>query len=266
MIPDLPRVFVALPVYGGYHAQFVPCLARLIQSPPQNATFQIHANPGDSLVSRSRNRLAAQFLRSDCTHLLFLDTDLIFSSDQIGRLISHDLPLVCGLYPKKQTELAWVCNTRADFGPADPDSGLQRILYGGTGCMLIRRDVFEKIAKVFPDIAYDPDDGEDPGLYHDFFKVGVCVAQGRRRYLSEDWFFCEMAMQCGIRVMMDTRVVLKHVGEAVYPLQDPFERPPAPPVEEPAKLPSIEEANKALPPGIRIRPRTQAKSKTRARK
>ena len=259
MIPDRPRVFVGLPVYGGYHSAFVPCLARLIQTPPQNADFAIHANPGDSLVSRSRNRLAAQFLRSDATHLLFLDTDLIFSPDQIGRLIAHDQPLVCGLYPKKQAQLAWVCNTLPHFGGADPDTGLQRVLYAGTGCMLIRRDVFERVARIFPEIAYDPDDGEDPGAYHDFFKVGVCVAQGRRRYLSEDWFFCEMAAQAGFQVMMDTRVVLKHVGEATYPLVDPFERDQpaaAAPIEEPA-VASV----KVLPPAA-----TRRKFKAKPRK
>lgn len=255
MIPDLPRVFVALPVYGGYHSAFVPCLARLIQSPPQNAQFAIHANPGDSLVSRSRNRLAAQFLRSDATHLLFLDTDLIFSPEQIGRLVSHDLPLVCGLYPKKQAQLAWVCNTVPEFGTADPETGLQRVLYAGTGCMLIRRDVFEKIAALFPEIAYEPDDGEEPGTYHDFFRVGPCVSRGRRRYLSEDWFFCEMAAQAGVHTIMDTRVVLKHVGEAVYPLQDPFVASTPEPAEEPA-----------APAPVPARVRAKAKSKIRPRK
>jgi len=165
-------------------------------------------------------------MASDCTHLLFLDTDLIFSPEHVARLISHDLPFVTGMYPKKQETLAWVCNTRADFPPRDPETGLQRILYGGTGCMLIAREVFEAVIAKFPDLRYDEDDGEDSTPIWDFFKVGVHQDEvtGRRRYLSEDWFFCQLALDAGYELFADTNVILKHCGEAVYPLQSSLKK------------------------------------------
>lgn len=214
------RLFVGLPVYGGYHAHFVPGMLDLVRHPPCH--LQIAPMIGDSLVSRARNRLAAKFLQSDSTHLLFLDTDLIFSADHIARLISHDQPFLIGLYPKKQQELSWVCNTRAEFPPRDPETGLQRILYGGTGCMLIAREVFLAIIAKHPDLAYEPDDGEPDQPLYDFFRVGVYedpVAK-RRRYLSEDWFFCQMAADAGYPLYADTHVVLKHCGETIYPVVD----------------------------------------------
>jgi len=209
---------VGLPVYGGYHPLFIRSLLKLQQSPP--CCLQIADHIGDSLVSRARNRIAARFLQSDCTHLLFLDTDLIFSPEHIARLVSHDRPFLIGLYPKKQEELAWVCNTRADFPPRDPETGLQRILYGGTGCMLIAREVFESIILKHPELRYDPDHGEPEQPLYDFFKVGVHFDEvaNTRRYLSEDWYFCEMADKAGYPLYADTHVVLKHCGEAVYPL------------------------------------------------
>lgn len=215
--PDI-RLYVALPVYGGYHPHFVPGLLDLVRRPPCH--LQIAPMVGDSLVSRARNRLAAKFLQTDATHLLFLDTDLIFSSEQIARLLSHEIPFVIGLYPKKQAELAWVCNTRAEFGGRNPETGLQRILYGGTGCMLIAREVFPAIIEKFPELAYDPDDGEPDQPLYDFFKVGIHhdPVVNRRRYLSEDWFFCQLAADAGYPLFADTHVVLKHCGEAIYPL------------------------------------------------
>jgi hypothetical protein len=209
-----------MPVYGGYHPHFVPGLLDLVRRPPCH--LQIAPLVGDSLVSRARNRIAAKFLASRCTHLLFLDTDLIFSPEHIARLIAHDLPFVCGLYPKKQPGLAWVCNTRAEYPPRDPVTGLQRILYGGTGCMLIAREVLEAIIANGPDLAYDPDDGEPTEPLYDFFRVGVYhdPADDRRRYLSEDWFFCQLALNSGIPLYADTCVVLKHCGEAIYPLEE----------------------------------------------
>lgn len=215
--PDI-NLCVGLPVYGGYHAHFVPGLLDLVRRPP--CSLRIAPMVGDSLVSRARNRIAAKFLQSDCTHLLFLDTDLIFSAEQIERLIAHRKPFLIGLYPKKQETLAWVCNTRAEFPPRDPETGLQRILYGGTGCMLIAREVFEAIIAKFPDLSYQPDDGEPDGPLYDFFKVGVHEdpATGRRRYLSEDWFFCQLAADAGYELYADTHVILKHCGDAIYPL------------------------------------------------
>ena len=225
-LPDpTVRLCVGLPVYGGYHPYFVQGLLDLVRRPPCH--LQLAPHVGDSLVSRARNRIAAAFLAGPATHLLFLDTDLIFSPEHIARLISHRLPFLIGLYPKKQDTLAWVCNTRADFPPRDPATGLQRILYGGTGCMLIAREVFEAIIATHPDLAYEPDDGEQAQPLYDFFRVGVHhdPVANRRRYLSEDWFFCQLAAEAGYHLYADTHVILKHCGECIYP-RDPI--PPYP--------------------------------------
>ena len=208
----MKKVFLGMPVYGGYDPSFVSSLMHLLGKRP--CPMVVRPCVGDSLVARARNRLAAQFLASDCTHLLFLDTDLIFSPDHIARLVSHDEPIVAGLYPKKQTDLAWVCNL--DEGSETDERRLHPARYAGTGCLLIAREVFEKIRELHPEIEYDPDNGDEPGVKWDFFRCGVF----NRRYLSEDWFFCQMALDAGYRIWMDTEVICKHVGQAVYPLQE----------------------------------------------
>jgi len=214
----MKKVFLGLPVYGGYDPHFVTSLMSLLGHRP--CPLVVHPCIGDSLVARARNRIAAKFLKSDCTHLLFIDTDLIFSPEHIARLISHDVPVVAGLYPKKQTELAWVCNTLPDV-EAD-ERGLQPVRYAGTGCLMIERGVLERMIGRYPEIEYDPDDGDEPGVKWDFFSCGVykCPDSGLRRYLSEDWWFCQRARDLGYTVWMDTQVVMKHVGQMIYPLQE----------------------------------------------
>lgn len=216
------KLFLALPVYGGYDPHFVSCLLQIVLAPP--CSLVVRAHIGDSLVARARNCLAADFLATDCDRLLFLDTDLIFSVEQIARLIQHDEDIVAGLYPKKQRQLAWVCNTLPD---QQPDArGLQRVKYAGTGCLLIKRGVFESmVEELDPLIGYDPDDGDArKGHLWDFFGVGPHTGpDGRTRYLSEDWMFCQRATDLGCTIWADTRVVLKHVGQMVYPLENPFD-------------------------------------------
>ena len=215
------NVFIGLPVYGGYHPHFVHSLIPLLMEPP--CSLKIGPCVGDSLVARARNKIVADFLATDCTHLLFLDTDLIFSVQAIARLLSHDVAIVGGLYPKKQKELAWVCNMLPE---SEPDArGLQRVKYIGTGAMLIRRDVIELMIRCHPEIAYETDRGQQQRIEHDIFPCAPMFdpEHGNTRYHSEDWGFCRRALNLGIDVHADTCVVMKHVGDCIYPLGDPFE-------------------------------------------
>lgn len=216
------KLFLALPVYGGYDPHFIGSYTHLLMNPP--VSLSVGVCMGDSLVARARNKLAMDFLASDCSHLLFLDADLIFRTEHIRALCEHALPIVAGLYPKKQKQLAWVINT---FPGENPDeNGLQRVKYAGTGCLMIAREVFTAIMEKFGDeIKYRTDHGQVPRDEYDFFRCGPLFdeQQGHTRYHSEDWGFCWQAQRAGFEVMVDTRVVLQHVGSCIYPLSDPFE-------------------------------------------
>ena len=214
-----PKLFLALPVYGGYDPYFINSLLHLQMEPP--CSLIIRPCIGDSLVARARNKLAAEFLESDATHLLFLDTDLIFTPDHIKRLLSHDEPIVAGLYPKKQAELAWVLNT---LPGEEPDArGLQKVKYIGTGCLMIKREVIVRMIAELP-IAYVTDAGQVQRTEWDLFPTGPMYdpEQKTTRYHSEDWGFCRRALDLGFDIYADTRVVCKHVGPCIYPLVDPF--------------------------------------------
>lgn len=217
---------VGMPVYGGYHPLFVSCLLDLVTRPPCDLT--VSPLIGDSLVSRARNKVATKFMRSDCTHLLFIDTDVLFIPEHISKLLSHNLPFVVGVYPKKTDKLEWVGESRKHLGEADPKTGLQRILYGGTGFMLIAREVLEAIRRDNPHLEYQSGENEDP---HDFDYFSVRVFEDpdlkKRRLLAEDWSFCQAALDSGYPLFADTHVILRHCGNAVYPLESARAQPPS---------------------------------------
>jgi hypothetical protein len=213
-----PNLFIASPVYGAVTVEFMQSLMRLQAEPPCNLSVRILA--GDSLVSRARNTITAEFLKSDCTHLLFIDSDLVFSADQIMRLVEHDKDVVGGYYPKKQEgSVEWVCNCTLPFQPAGAD-GLQPLRYLGTGFLMVKRAVFEQMIAALGDkIAYRPDPRPTETEW-DFWAVGPHTdAAGHTRYLSEDWFFCQRWLDLGGQVWGDTRVILRHIGTASYPLK-----------------------------------------------
>lgn len=214
------KLFIGLPVYGAMDPQFAQCLIALHLIPPCNE-FMVCPNLGDSLVSRSRNTITANFLATDATHLLWLDSDLIFGPEHVKRILTHGVDVVGGFYPKKaQGPIQWVVNAM-DGGVESPIStnGLQEVKYVGTGFMLISRVVFESmIAKHGGEIGFTAD--ETGRQEYDFWSVGVKqFPNGTRRYLSEDWFFCQRWRELGGKVWADTKIVCKHVGQAVYPLK-----------------------------------------------
>lgn len=240
--PPKPNIFIAIPTYGGTPIEFAQCLMKLQADPP--CDYSMIFMPGDSLVSRARNSLTSEFLKSDCTHLLFIDSDLIFSSGQINRLIDHDEDLVAGFYPKKKEgAVEWVCNALVN---APLPCGLQEVRYMGTGFMLVKRVVFERMIAAFGrEMGYisdstkhaefdfwsvgghaSPDDGNfayNPELLAEVMAFGLNEADAkhvlRKRYLSEDWFFCQRWLDLGGKIYGDTRVILRHIGMATYPLK-----------------------------------------------
>jgi hypothetical protein len=231
-----PRICLSMPVYGKIDVPFVQCLMGMLSS---STTIQMwDFLPGDSLVNRARNNLAKRFLEGfpgqdgagnkvTVKHdwMLFLDTDLVFKAEDVDRLYQLGLKkgpgVYCGAYPIKQLKPKVVFNNMPNCVP-DAD-GIVEVREAGTGFMLIHRDVFEKMQRELKDeIEYDVDMGvptEKPVVAWDFFEVGVYFDPllKRKRFLSEDWFFCQRWRQLGGKVLMDTRISCNHIGVYSYP-------------------------------------------------
>jgi len=201
---------------------------------------------GESPVGRSRNALTAAFLKSGCSDMLFIDSDLIFSAEQIERIVLHEEDVVGGAYMLKREGFPRMCSNPKPGVITVRDDGLMEVSYIGTGFMRVRRSVFERMIEKFSDqMVYMTDDGRNE-IQYDFWGMGVwqynednykidpkilasTMALGyseekakfimRRRWLSEDWWFCQRCQDLNIPVFMDMKCLLGHSGHAVYPLQ-----------------------------------------------
>ena len=222
------KLFIGIPVYSTMMTQFNHCLLALQANKPCH--IELHTGQGDG-VARTRNALTADFLKTDCTHLLMIDCDLIFSAEHVARIVSHDVDVVGGFYPKKQEgPLEWVINTFP--GPIERRADdLHKVAYIGTGFMCVKRRVFEMMIEKYPHIAFGADYGKRD-TQHDLWPMSVYCAEcgaaagpqckhepTSRRYLSEDWYFCQRWMDLGGEVFGDTRVILRHIGPAIFPLE-----------------------------------------------
>lgn len=98
---------------------------------------------------------------------------------------------------------------------ADP-THLEPMRSVGTGLLMIKREVFLRFQKCYPDRYYfaPGDPTSNPGPIHDFFKCGVHPGEKpeEREYLSEDYWFCSDAIQIGYQVLLLPYVKTTHMG------------------------------------------------------
>jgi hypothetical protein len=204
----------------------------------------------ESLVQRSRNYIADEFLRSNCTHLMFIDADIGFNPNHVLSLLAIQVSdpekysVMTAPYPKKT--IAWekvkkaVESGKVETNPFDlqfyaadyvfnpiMSEGVTtvrldepaEVAEAGTGFMLIPRNVFEQYEKAYPQYKYKPDhvrtesfDGSREIMAY----FDCAIDPESRRYLSEDYFFCYNVRKIGLKVHMCLWMDLQHIGSYIF--------------------------------------------------
>ena len=195
----------------------------------------------ESLITRARNKMVARFLDDESlTHLFWIDSDITFNPQSAIRLLLADRDVVAGVYPSKS--LNWPSEglpantTRADFErryaeyPFNPlgygktpvganvdDNGFVEVAEAPTGFMVIKRDVFYRMMKRYPNLNYRPDGPPNHPKAHLHWLFFDCMVDpDYNRYLSEDFAFCRRWRDMGGRIFVDTECRLQHLGQHMY--------------------------------------------------
>jgi hypothetical protein len=198
-------------------------VATLVELERRGITALWWPRVGDSLLPASRNIIAAEFMaRPALTHLLWVDADMSWAQADVLRLLDHDLDLVAGLYRRKHPV------ERYDFGELpgaepDPATGLLEAHCVGTGFMLTKRCVYERMAAAYPERrivnAHGMYRGEgDPEI--EAFDLFPPLLTVDGTYSAEDISFCWLWRAIGGRVWADVTLKLGHLGGMMY-LGDP---------------------------------------------
>lgn len=238
------KLFVATPMYGGQcsGAFTRSCLDLSTLAMRHGVEVSFFFLFNESLITRARNYLADEFMRSSATHLMFIDSDITFDAQDVLALLALDKPVIGGPYPKKT--IAWEkVYDAAKLGMAD-DNPLKleqfsgdyvfnvvkgtteirmdepvEVLELGTGFMMIQRRVLEKFAQTYPDYSYKPDHNRTVHFdgtreIHMFFQA--LIDPETRRYLSEDYMFCQWVRNMGEPVFLCPWMKLQHAGTYVF--------------------------------------------------
>ena len=151
-----------------------------------------------TLIVNQRTGLAQSSMDMGCTHVLFIDSDMRFPKDGLERLLAHDKDIVAANYCTRKfpmNPVAFSNDQNSDRVFTNPDStGLEPVAAIGMGFMLIKCEVFEKIAEPY-------------------FMIGY--SQANKVYTGEDIYFCRKARSAGYEVLLDHDLSkeIGHTGE-----------------------------------------------------
>jgi hypothetical protein len=283
------KLFLALPCYGGNCAGI---FARSLMDLSALAVrwgiqMQVYMLYNESLVTRARCYAADEFMRSQATHFMFIDSDIGFNANDVMTLLAladpnSDKDVLCGTYPKKciswEKVIQAVNKGVGDKNPSDLDNYVGdfvfnpknggnilidqpcEVLESGTGFMMIQRHVFDKFKAAYPEYSFKPDhvrtaefDGSreimlyfqadiDRETGENIFKKAIqealtnisvgdnpeevlkqaldqyteANAKMSKRYLSEDYWFCQKIQKIGMKVWLCPWMKLQHFGSFTF--------------------------------------------------
>jgi hypothetical protein len=243
------KLFIATPMYGGQcHGTYTKSIADvMVMNSKYGIQTRLYYIFNESLITRARNYLADEFLRSDCDYLLFIDSDINFEAQDVMVMMhfamkNDNMDIVCGPYPKKA--ISWekikiaVDKGYADknpnqleefvgdyvFNPTDHTQSFRvdepvEVKEGGTGFMLIKRSAFEMFDKAYPEQSYKPDHVRNTnfdGSREIMAYFDTVIDPDSKRYLSEDYMFCQWMRKAGAKVWLLPWIKLKHTGMYIF--------------------------------------------------
>jgi len=204
------KLFIGIPAYDGkLNIKTAFALAQLMPKAMQLGVSVILSDLSNcSIITMARNSLVHEFLKTDATELLFIDSDVIVNPDNILRLMaqSGDKDITTGAYPRRAKDQNFFADLYFDAnGDLEFDGSLMRVERAPTGFMLIQRHVLEQMVFVHPEWAYEKSPTETVSAVFDF-----AIVDGK--YVGEDYLFCDRATQMGFKVYIDVDISLPHVG------------------------------------------------------
>ena len=96
------RLLIAVPTTDYIHADFMKSLAKLMKElQRKKIDFDVELQTG-TLVYIARNKLASKAVNDGYTHVLWLDSDMVFSEQIVDDLMFCGKEMVCGAFVSRR--------------------------------------------------------------------------------------------------------------------------------------------------------------------
>jgi hypothetical protein len=227
---NMRTLLIATPAFGGLiTTEYFNGIIDLMSTRMERWQKRIRVLSNESLIQRARQFLAKYAMEANCDKLLFIDADIGFTGEDVKKIISHDKLVVGGTYPIKALPPRLNFNVLPDNDVSDIPKhqslegikklyekygigeGLLEVRHVPTGFLCIDVKVLRQLEKIVPSYSGRGYRAESYEEIPEFFPV-----KAKNGVLeSEDWAFCTLCREQGIKIYLDTEVVLSHTANII---------------------------------------------------
>jgi hypothetical protein len=239
------RIFVATPVHSECSIHYTQALLKFQKLCMINNIMVSFSLLKSSLVTQGRNLCVANFLKDPAnpTHLLFIDSDIDFKFDTIMKMLKFDREVIATPYPMKHIHWDQIWDRvqkgkiknidelkRAGHAfPIKLDNqkgkeipvvdGVIEVSHAPTGCMLIKKQVFDKMIKAYPNDKIEQATIVNGLAVIDEYNYNFFDTihdPETKKYYGEDFGFCKKWTAIGGKCYCYVSDDITHVGEYAY--------------------------------------------------
>jgi hypothetical protein len=205
----MTKLFIATPAFQGkVNIQYAVSLTdTIVLLKEQGIKTAFLMSKSGSLLCAERNRLTAHFLRTDCTHMLCIDSDLGWAPQAVVEMLKKDKDFIAGVYPCRGENLFLFRPIYNENGSLKVEDNLLEMDTIPAGFMLIKREVIEKMIADTPELAYCPKENKDDAA-HGLFETKIIDGE----FWGEDFIFCKRARASGFKILVDPMIEFDHDG------------------------------------------------------
>lgn len=210
------HLHIGIPCYGGMMSEptVTSLLKFILMAARAGLNWSLDTMVNESLITRGRNNLMAKMMSNKAaTHFMFIDADIRFEPEAIFQMLVYEKDVIGGLYPKKSIPTNYVINLL-------PQTQIQGDVFTvdtmGTGFLIFKRDVYQKLCDAFPQSKYVDDVGLGKQYEPYMYAIFDTEIDQKGHYLSEDWLFCRRWQELGGTIWAHSKVLLNHCGHYEY--------------------------------------------------
>lgn len=196
-----PTVSILVPSRDMVHSHFAYSLSRLIKTSIENGLNVFTFFDSSTILLNQRESLIELAKDSNSDYVLWLDSDMVFPSTTILRLLEHNQDIVGCNYMKRTHPIKSVSYTDVNdwnsWVKMEPKDELVEVEAVGLGCILMKTNVFNQLHKPYFEFRYKTDTND---------------------WYGEDYVLMEKLRDLGYKIYIDTLLSMdvKHMGVYAY--------------------------------------------------
>lgn len=204
-----PKLSIQIPTHRAWNAFFAASMVMLTKHLAKiGIDFDVSIEIGVSNLTGGRERRVADAIKSNATHLLFLDDDMTFNQDVVEKMfmasnkliLSGERKVAIGVNPCRKSPVSLAYTARGldgKFVESKGKTGLVEVERCGLSVFLIETNILRELKPPFFEITWDAERGEHQG---------------------EDFYFCQKLRNSGVKIFIDQDISqsIGHAGDYIY--------------------------------------------------